>query len=386
MPNSLSGVVINEFHQNPSGAVQDYDGSGAANGNDRFIELHNTTGSPVDVNGWQLHVYPPGGTGSLKHTFGSGDEIPADGYFTIVDSNGAGATLTGVGSPAAFSDAPGIGMGTDNSLMLYDPGTGQFVALGGPDIGAFLATDIADFSSDFGATVVGSGETVVAGTTGQSWQRDPDGSDTFVAGDPTPGAVNCFLTGTSITTPDGMIVVENLKVGDPILAANGKTIPVIWVGRQVVSTRFGPAERLMPVRVTAGALGDGVPLRDLTLTAGHALLVDGLLINAEALVNGGSIDWVPLSELGDSYTVYHIETEDHDVILAEGAAAETFMDFVGRNTFDNHAEYLDLYGVERIIPEMDRPRISSRRLVPNALKERLGIVDEAIDFDWPLSA
>lgn len=383
MPDSLSGVIINEFHQDPSGAGQDYDGSGVANGNDRFIELHNTSGAAVDLNGWQLHVYPPGGTGSLKHTFGSGDEIPAGGYFTIVDSNGAGATLTGVGAPAAFSDSPGIGIGTDNSLMLYDPGAGQFVALGAPDIGSFLADDISDFSTDFGATVVGSGETVVAGTAGQSWHRDSDGSDTFVAGDPTPGTVNCFLTGTSITTPDGRTAVENLKVGDPILAANGKTIPVKWVGRQVVSTRFGPAERLMPVRVTAGALGDGLPLRNLTLTSDHALLIDGLLINAGALVNGGSIDWVPLSKLGDSYTVYHIETEEHDIILAEGAPAETFIDYVGRNTFDNHAEYIDLYGAEPIIAEMPAPRISASRLVPDAIKARLEIEDEVIDWDAP---
>ncbi len=383
MPDSLSGVIINEIHQNPSGPGQDYDGDGAANGNDIFIELHNTTGAPVDLNGWQLHVYPPGTLGSLSHTFGAGDQIPANGYFTIVESNGAGVTLTGVGSPADFSDEPGIGIGDDNTLILYDPGAGQFVALGAPNVGAFLATDIADFASDFGATVVGSGEVVVDGADGQSWQRDADGSDTFVAGDPSAGAVNCFLTGTAITTPNGMVAVEDLNIGDPILGADGKAIPVKWVGRQVVSTRFGPAERLLPVRVKAGALGDGVPLRDLTLTSDHGLLIDGLLINAGALVNGGSIDWVPLSELGKNYTVYHIETEDHDIILAEGAPAETFIDYVGRNTFDNHAEYIDLYGAEPIIAEMPTPRISASRLVPDAIKARLQIEDEVISWDAP---
>ncbi len=60
MPDSLNGVVINEFHQNPAGAGQDYNGDGVADGNDLFIELHNTTLSSVDLNGWQLHVYPPG--------------------------------------------------------------------------------------------------------------------------------------------------------------------------------------------------------------------------------------------------------------------------------------------------------------------------------------
>ena len=103
------------------------------------------------------------------------------------------------------------------------------------------------------------------------------------------------------------------------------------------------------------------------------MIVDGLVINASTLVNGTTIDWVPLAELPDSFTVYHVETENHDVILANGAPVETFIDYVGRRAFDNHAEYLDLYGSERIIPEMAQPRISTARLLPDALKARLGI-------------
>ena len=48
---------------------------------------------------------------------------------------------------------------------------------------------------------------------------------------------------------------------------------------------------------------------------------------------------------------------------------------------NNYAEYLELYVTERIIPEMDRPRISSRRLLPDAIKRRLGITEDAIRFD-----
>jgi hypothetical protein len=107
------------------------------------------------------------------------------------------------------------------------------------------------------------------------------------------------------------------------------------------------------------------------------LLVDGLLINAGALVNGGSIDWVPMSELGESFTVYHVETEGHDIILAEGTPAETFIDYVGRQAFDNYAEYVELYGEERIIAEMPHPRISTARLLPPSLKARLGITHAA---------
>jgi len=186
----------------------------------------------------------------------------------------------------------------------------------------------------------------------------------------TPLAV-CFASGTSIATPDGERLVEDLRIGDAILSAERKAITVKWVRRQTVWTLFGPPERLLPVRVRAGALGDGLPERDLVLTADHALLIDGLLINAGALVNGGSIDYVPLSELGESYTVFHIETENHDVILAEGTPAETYIDYVGRQAFDNYAEYVALYGEEQTISEMPAPRISAARQLPTWLRATL---------------
>ncbi|MEM6460855.1 MAG: hypothetical protein AAF724_02955, partial [Pseudomonadota bacterium] len=69
---------------------------------------------------------------------------------------------------------------------------------------------------------------------------------------------------------------------------------------------------------------------------------------------------------------------DHEIILANGAASETYVDVTGRQTFDNHQDYLDLYGAERTIEEMERPRISAQRLVPEAIKRKIGIVEKAI--------
>jgi hypothetical protein len=185
--------------------------------------------------------------------------------------------------------------------------------------------------------------------------------------------IQCFLTGTEIATPYGPRPVETLVSGDQILTAEGDTVPVRFVFRQTIATRFGPPERLQPVRLRAGALGEGLPERDLVLTADHALMIDGLLINAGALVNGSSIDWVPLAELGERVTVYHVETENHDIILAEGAPTETYIDYAGRQAFDNYAEYVALYGADRAIAENPAPRISSARMLPAALCARLGI-------------
>ena len=178
----------------------------------------------------------------------------------------------------------------------------------------------------------------------------------------------CFAPGTAIATPEGTVAVEALSIGDPVLTADGRTVSVKWVGRQTRAPLF---QRIRMIRVAAGVLGDGLPLRDLVLTADHALLIDGLLINAGALVNGTTI--TELRDLPERVTVYHVETEAHDVILAEGTPAETFIDYAGRQAFDNYAEYVALYGADRPIAENPAPRISSARMLPAALCARLGI-------------
>lgn len=186
----------------------------------------------------------------------------------------------------------------------------------------------------------------------------------------------CFAQGTVISCPDGERRVESLQIGDAVLTAAGKVVSVRWIGRQTLDMRLPDAGRNCPVRIRAGALGNGLPHSDLTVTADHGLVLDGLVINASALVNGSTIDYVPLPELPETFTVYHVETDAHDVILANGAPAETFIDYRDRRAFDNYQEYLDLYGCERIIPEMPAPRTSSGRHLPEQLRQRLQIGSE----------
>ncbi|WP_421907045.1 Hint domain-containing protein [Mameliella sp.] len=195
----------------------------------------------------------------------------------------------------------------------------------------------------------------------------------------------CFLPGTRIKTPQGDAAVECLKIGDLIATADGRQVPVKWIGRQTVRPLLS-RQGAQPVRIRAGALGDGLPNADLTVTADHGMVLDGHVINASALVNGTTIDFVPLAELEDSFTVYHVETENHDVILANGAPAETFIDYRDRRAFDNFDEYLDLYGCERIIPEMPAPRISSARHLPMDTRVRLGIGRLPSDTGTAISA
>ena len=187
----------------------------------------------------------------------------------------------------------------------------------------------------------------------------------------------CFAADTMIATPKGERRVDALAIGDVVTTQDGAKVPVRWIGRQVLYPGY-MGEKSAPVRIAAGALGNNIPHSALTVTADHGMIIDGLVINASALVNGDTIRFVPVQDLPNQMTVYHVETEAHDVILANGAAAETFIDAADRKSFDNFAEYLDLYGVERIIPEMPHPRISSARLVPADIRARLGIPNHSV--------
>ena len=78
------------------------------------------------------------------------------------------------------------------------------------------------------------------------------------------------------------------------------------------------------------------------------------------------------AELGERFTVYHIETENHEIVLAEGVPAETFIDNVTRERFDNYAEFEALYGAAPApMEELPLPRAKSARQVPRAIRERI---------------
>lgn len=194
----------------------------------------------------------------------------------------------------------------------------------------------------------------------------------------TPGFSNntlgapCFATGTLIATLAGEVPVEALRIGDLVSTADGRAVPVLWIGSRVLRAGIGRQDDLSAlVGIDAGALGQGLPHSDLTVTGDHGMILDGVVVNAAALVDHRTIRWVPEAQAA-GVTVYHIETEAHEVIVANGAATETFIDYTGRQGFDNFAEYLALYGAERIYPEMDRPRITSARMLPEALRALLG--------------
>lgn len=185
----------------------------------------------------------------------------------------------------------------------------------------------------------------------------------------TLGEVMCFLAGTLIATPDGERPVEELQPGDLVLTADGRTVSVRFVGRQTVDARLAGELCGTPVRIRAGALDEAVPRRDLYLSPNHAVAVDGILAFAFALRNGTSIADAPPP--APRFTWFSVETERHELILAEGCPVETFLDVVPRRLWDNYREYLALYGEEPVIEELPLPKAQSARQLPRKVRERI---------------
>jgi hypothetical protein len=143
--------------------------------------------------------------------------------------------------------------------------------------------------------------------------------------------VTCFDAGTRIATPRGDVPVEDLRAGDLVQVHLGETAqPVVWVGRRHLDCRRHPTPRqAWPIRIRAGAFGAGHPYRDLWLSPDHAVYANDVLIPARHLVNGSTIEQIEV----DSIDYYHVELPRHDVLLANGLAAESFLDVNGNRGF-----------------------------------------------------
>ena len=191
----------------------------------------------------------------------------------------------------------------------------------------------------------------------------------------------CFLTGTRILTDKGEVAVETLQIGDLVQTAERTLEPIKWIGRQTREPQqVRNPLRSHPIHIKAGALGNGLPHRDLFVSPDHALLFEGLLINAGALVNGTSI---VKTEPTETFTYFHVELDKHALLVAEGTAAESYLpQKEDRLVYDNGAEYEALYphGSKIILWPLDYPRISSAVTVPRYIRKQLNQIAAELGF------
>jgi hypothetical protein len=168
---------------------------------------------------------------------------------------------------------------------------------------------------------------------------------------------NCFLKGTKILTADGERKIEDLAIGDLLPTKFGGLRPIQWIGRYSIK-RSDPSKPwvkdALPVRIAPSALGPNVPHSDLYLTGGHALLIDGVLVPAELLINGATITRDEEREYAE-LEFLHVKLESHDVIYAEGVPAETLINV--QESAVNFADYLRRYGTAATDEEHCAPHI-----------------------------
>ncbi|MFT9215214.1 MAG: Hint domain-containing protein [Acetobacter malorum] len=154
----------------------------------------------------------------------------------------------------------------------------------------------------------------------------------------------CFLADSMIETPNGEVPVQNIQVGTEVItydAGSPQTRKVIWAGKKRAVTNPLLADDLagFPVRILRGAISEGVPYKDMLITPEHCLIFNGQFIPARMLVNGRSVFY---DKSISSYDYYHIETEQHSVIKADGMLTESYLDTGNRSSFRQNGNVVSM--------------------------------------------
>ncbi|MDM7458415.1 MAG: Hint domain-containing protein [Paracoccus sp. (in: a-proteobacteria)] len=168
-----------------------------------------------------------------------------------------------------------------------------------------------------------------ATTTRTQWLYQPNSLDVPTTELPSPP---CFTPGTLIDTPSGPVPVEALRVGDLVSTRDNGPQPIRWIGTASLGAlRLARTPQFRPIRIRAGALGEGSPARDLLVSPQHRVLVRSaiaqrmfgtkeILIAAKHLLG---IKGIEIDTECTSVTYLHILCDRHEVVCANGAETET---------------------------------------------------------------
>nr|WP_252727114.1 Hint domain-containing protein [Paracoccus sp. C2R09] len=301
-----------------------------------------------------------GGTGNDTLTGGTGNDTfsyaAGDGSDTITDFNASGAT-------GDFGDG-------DNS-------NNDFLDLSGfyDDIDE-LHEDYADdgvLNQSNSSTVDYSNNSSFSG--GGITFSNILGSDTAsieaLLNLETTGVV-CFARGSLIDTDQGPLAIEALEAGDLVKTMDRGFQPLRWIGsRRLDKLDFARNPKLLPIRIRAGALGNGLPASDLTVSPQHRILVRSaiamrmfgaqeVLVPANKLL---TVDGIDIDEAATSVEYFHMLFEQHEIVFANGAASESLFtgpEAVKSLTPEARREVFTLF------PELADPAFSSRpaRFIP----------------------
>ncbi len=144
--------------------------------------------------------------------------------------------------------------------------------------------------------------------------------------------IPCFTPGTKIATPRGEKAAETLKIGDRVLTRDNGIQHITWAGHKVMSDgdlQLSPT--LRPVLIRAGALGNGLPERNMLVSPNHRVLIvsemaqlyfeeSEVLIAAKHMTKMKGVATVKVPQI----TYVHFMCQNHEIVLSDGAWTETF--------------------------------------------------------------
>lgn len=195
------------------------------------------------------------------------------------------------------------------------------------------------------------------------------------------GTVICFTTGTMIQTPLGEVPVEQLSAGDLVVTMDSNAMPIKWIGsRHLDAAALRDNPHLHPITIRAGALGDGLPATDLTVSPQHRILVQSsiaarmfgqrqVLVAAKHLM---CLDGIGLSDDASGVTYWHFLFDSHQIVFANNTPAESlFPGMMALQSLGEAArdEILELF--PELDPETGRTIEPARQLVPGRLARKL---------------
>lgn len=140
-------------------------------------------------------------------------------------------------------------------------------------------------------------------------------------------AYPCFTAGTMIRTLIGEVPVEDLAPGDLILTQDHGPQELRWIGQRRL---YDLHQKRVPIRIRAGALGNGLPEADLLVSPQHRMLVRSKIAMRmfgapEVLVAAIHLTGIegisPATDLA-GVTYVHLLFDRHEVIFANGAPTE----------------------------------------------------------------
>jgi hypothetical protein len=333
MPVFLSnGFFISEFlADNGGGSAYDTDGDGTKNKADEYVEIQTYKDGAQSLAGMQIWSAKRG----LLYSFGGSDSTASNGTATLVGQY-TGAEPSGyfdAGLPDNNSNQGLLEDGENNkydTLYLVDTNTGEYIALryGDPPRSQALPSGFT------GTNLVGTESITTNAPNGVAVHRNAAGD--LVEGSPSPGSPGpvCFAAGTLIDTAAGPRRIETLVAGDRVRTRDHGLQPVRWIGAcHVRAAEMRRRPQLAPVRIARGALGAGLPSRELVVSPQHRLLLQSRISDRMFGIGGVLVPALRLAELpgvsretaARDVRYFHLLFDAHEIVFAEGCPAESLL-------------------------------------------------------------